>query len=431
VNSEVTIAGPRPLRGTLRVPGDKGISHRALLAAALAEGRSTIRRIAGGDDVQRTRGALERLGVRVKSSEPATVTVLGSGPEGLREPDAVLDCGNSGSTMRMLAGLLAGRPFFTVLVGDPSLSTRPMGRVARPLRALGAWIDGRAGGELAPLVIRGGRLTGLRCELDVTSAQVKSAVLLAGLQADGATEVVEPAPSRDHTERMLAALGTPLTRVDLRTVRVERGLPEPFDLEVPGDPSSAALFAVAACITPGSAVVIEDLCLNPLRLGWVDVLRRMGARVETEPAGERLGEPVGRLTVETSPLSGTSIRPDEGMIDEIPVLAVAAAFADGVTEIRDLAELRVKESDRVNTIQQELTQMGVGIEATADTLSIRGGRPRPAMFKSHGDHRIALAAAVAANAIDGTSTVRGWHSVAVSYPRFADDLAALAGGHRA
>jgi 3-phosphoshikimate 1-carboxyvinyltransferase len=277
-------------------------------------------------------------------------------------------------------------------------------------------------------VIRGGDLTGRRVDLDVVSAQVKTALILAALQAEGATEVVEPAPSRDHTERMLGALDAPVTRVDDRTTRVEPGAPKPFELDVPGDPSSAALFAVAACITPGSSIVIEDVCLNPRRLGWVDVLRRMGARIDAEPAGERLGEPVGRLAVEASPLTATSIVPEEGMIDEIPVLAVAAAFADGVTEIRGVDELRVKESDRINTIEQELTQMGVVVDAMPDALTIRGGEPRPAMFKSHGDHRIALAAAVAANAMAGESTVRGWHSVAVSYPRFADDLAELAGG---
>ena len=197
---------------------------------------------------------------------------------------------------------------------------------------------------------------------------------------------------------------------------------------MPGDPSSAALFAVAACITPGSSIVIEDVCLNPRRLGFVEVLRRMGARVVAQPTGERLGEPVGRLKVDASPLVATTIEPDEGMIDEIPVLAVAAAFADGLTEIRGIAELRVKESDRINTIQQELAQMGVGVETKPDSLTIRGGKPRPAMFKSHGDHRIALAAAVAANAMPGESTVRGWHSVAVSYPRFAEDLGTVAGG---
>ena len=428
MSAEVTIAGPRPLRGTLRVPGDKGISHRALLSAALASGRSTIRGLADGDDVLRTRVALEQLSVRVKTSEPSTVVVQGTGAAGLREPDTMIDCGNSGTTMRTLSGVLAGRPFLSVLIGDTSLRTRPMGRVVRPLRALGARVDGRADGELAPLVIRGGGLTGRRIDLDVVSAQVKTAVILAALQAEGATEVVEPGPSRDHTERMLGALDAPVTRVDDRTTHVEPGAPKPFDLDVPGDPSSAALFAVATCITPGSAIVIEDVCLNPRRLGWVDVLRRMGARIDTEPAGERLGEPVGRVAMEASTLTATTILPEEGMIDEIPVLAVAAAFADGVTEIRGVDELRVKESDRINTIQQELSQMGVGVEAMPDALTIRGGETRPAMFKSHGDHRIALAAAVAANAMAGESTVRGWHSVAVSYPRFADDLAALAGG---
>ena len=419
--------GPRPLRGNVRVPGDKGISHRALLSAALASGRSTIRGLADGDDVQRTREALELLGVRTKDSA-STVTLMGTGVGGLREPEAVIDCANSGTTMRTLTGLLSGRPFLSVLTGDASLQARPMGRVVRPLRALGARIDGRADGELAPLVIRGGGLAGRRIELDVVSAQVKTAVILAGLQADGATDVVEPAASRDHTERMLRALEAPVTVVDEHTIRVEPGAPKPFELDVPGDPSSAALFAVAACITPGSSVVIDDVCLNPRRLGYVAVLRRMGARIEAAPTGERLGEPVGRLVVEASPLVATTIVPDEGMIDEIPVLAVAAAFADGVTEVRGIAELRVKESDRINTIQQELAQMGVGVETKADALTIRGGKPRPAMFKSHGDHRIALATAVAANAMPGESTVRGWQSVVVSYPGFADDLGALAGG---
>jgi 3-phosphoshikimate 1-carboxyvinyltransferase len=432
MNPEIIIAGPRPLRGTLRVPGDKGISHRALLAAALASGSSTIWGLADGDDVLRTRLALERLGVRIRVTEPGeagvgAVNVQSTGAKGLREPDAVIDCGNSGTTMRTLSGLVAGRPFLTVLTGDASLLSRPMGRVVSPLRALGARVDGRVDGELAPLVIRGRDLTGRRCELDVATAQVKTALVLAGLQADGVTEVVEPAPSRDHTERMLAALGAPVTRVDDRVTRVERGAPGPFELEVPGDPSSAALFAVAACITPGSEIVIEDVCLNPSRLGFVEVLRRMGAQVHAELTGERLGEPVGRLVVEASVLTATAIAPAEGMIDEIPVLAVAAAFADGVTEIRGLAELRVKESDRINTIQQELTQMGVDVEAHRDSLTIRGGAPRPTLFKSHGDHRIALAAAVAANAMAGESVVRGWHAVAVSYPRFAHDLGVLAG----
>ncbi len=419
---ELTLVGPSPLRGTMHVPGDKGISHRALLLGALARGRSRISNLAPGDDVRRTMHALEQLGVQIRASADEC-TVRGAGPDALREPAGVIDCGNSGTTMRMLAGVVAGRSFLTVLTGDASLSIRPMARVVDPLRSLGARIDGRDGGRLPPLVVRGGALTGRRVKLGVASGQVKTAILLAALQAEGVTEIVEPAPSRDHTERMLMALGVSLERLDERTVRVEPGEPSPLELDVPGDPSSAAFFAVAACITPGSELVVGDVCLNPTRIGWVDVLQRMGARIHVAESGRRLGEPVGDITAEYSPLTGTTIVPGEGMIDEIPALAVAAAFADGVTEIRDAAELRVKESDRIGTICQELAQMGIAVEPRADGLLIRGGRPRPGQFKSHGDHRIAMAAAVAANAATGESTVRGWSSVAVSYPAFADDLA--------
>ncbi len=426
VPAELTLAGPRPLRGRLRVPGDKGISHRALVFAALAHRQSRITGIADGDDVQRTRVALEQLGVRtrVRGTE---VVVPGTGGR-LREPDCVIDCGNSGTTLRMLAGLLAAQPFHTSLTGDDSLTGRPMRRVVEPLRAMGARIDGRDDGARAPLSIRGGPLRGTRCELAVASGQVKTAVVLAGLQADGTTEVVEPRPSRDHTERMLAAVGAPIERIDERTLRVRRGPVREFELEVPGDPSSAAFFIVAATIVPGSAVVLEHLGLNPTRLGFLDVLREMGADVEVRPTGVQLGEPVGELAVSAAGLTGTTIVPGEGWIDEIPALAVAAAFADGVTEIRDAAELRVKESDRIGTLEQELAQMGVEVEARRDGLLIRGGRPRAGLLKSHGDHRIAMAAAVAALACEGDSTVRGWRAVTSSYPRFADDLAHLTDG---
>lgn len=428
--AELTLTGPRALRGVMRVPGDKGISHRALILAALASGRSTIRNLAPGEDVARTALALGRLGVQIRgaeSSSGAEVVVRGAAFAGLREPDAVIDCGNSGTTMRMLVGLLAGRPFLSILTGDASLVTRPMARVVQPLRSLGATIHGRDDGRLAPLVVRGGELRGQRIELEVASGQVKTAVLLAALQADGETLIVEPKPSRDHTERMLIALGAPLERLDDRSVKVRPGDSgalelAPFELDVPGDPSSAAFFAVAACVTAGSSLVIEDVCLNPSRLGFVDVLKEMGARITVTSTGERLGEPVGELAIEAGPLTGTTIVPGEGMIDEIPALAVAAAFADGVTEIRDAGELRVKESDRIGTISQELSQMGIGVEPIPDGLTIRGGVPSSGLFKSHGDHRIAMAAAIAANAIAGASTVRGWGAVAVSYPAFADDL---------
>jgi 3-phosphoshikimate 1-carboxyvinyltransferase len=328
--------------------------------------------------------------------------------------------------MRVLAGVLAGRPFFAVLTGDQSLNHRPMRRVTEPLRAMGARVDGRAGGQFAPLSIHGADLAGMRHELSVASAQVKTALMLAGLQASGSTEIVSPAPTRDHSERMLSALGVPV-EVDGCTVRAQAGRPEPFALEVPGDPSSAAFFVVAALITPGSDLTIDSVSINPSRLGFVDVLRRMGGDVTVEPTEERCGEPVGTIRVRASALVATTVAGDEipNVQDEVPALAVAAAFADGVTEVRDAAELSVKESNRIATLQQMLTRLGLAVESRADGLVIRGGHPRAARLESLGDHRIAMAAAVAANAVDGPSTVSGWPAVASSYPGFADDLARL------
>jgi 3-phosphoshikimate 1-carboxyvinyltransferase len=425
---ELVIAGGAPLRGRLRVPGDKSISHRALVFAALADGPSRLGHLADGDDVRRTRDALERFGVRIRDVPDGSVAIAGRGIDALHEPHTVIDCGNSGTTIRLLTGLLAGRPFHSILAGDDSLSRRPMARVVEPLRRMGARIDGRDDARLAPLAVRGGGLRGLRHDLEVASAQVKSALVLAGLQADGVTEIREPAPSRDHTERMLAAFGAPVV-VSGVAVRVERGAPSSFELDVPGDPSSAAFFAVAACITPGSDVVLEDVDLNPGRIRYVDVLVRMGADIEVRVTGERAGEPVGDLHVRASTLAGTVVAGDEvpAVQDEIPVLAVAAAFADGQSEFRDAAELRVKESDRIATMEQELTQLGVGVETRADALLVRGGQPRTGLLKSHGDHRVAMAGAVAAVALEGETTVRGWQAVGISYPGFVEDLVALGG----
>lgn len=426
--NEVVLGGARPLRGRLRVPGDKSISHRALMFAALAIGPSRLSHLATGEDVHATKRIFEHLGVRVKTTRDGTVTVRGTGAAGLREPDTVLDCENSGTTMRLMSGLLSGRPFLSVLTGDASLRNRPMARVAEPLRRMGATIDGRDDGRYAPLVLRGGALQGCRHELPVASAQVKSCLLLAGLQAGGVTEVVSPALSRDHTERMLAAFGAPIT-VDGLTVRVEAGEPKPFELEMPGDASSAAFFVVAATITPGSEIVVEDVNLNPTRIAFVPVLQRMGADIEVVAQGERAGEPVGDLVVRAAPLGGTIVEGDEvpSLLDEVPALAIAAAFADGVTEFRDAQELVVKESDRIGTLNQELAQLGVGCEPRPDGLVVRGGNPRPGQLKSHGDHRIAMAGAIAANALDGETTVRGWKVVGTSYPGFLDDLATLTG----
>jgi 3-phosphoshikimate 1-carboxyvinyltransferase len=315
-----------------------------------------------------------------------------------------------------------------VLTGDASLAERPMARVVEPLRAMGARIDGRRDGSLAPLVVRGGSLHGRTLTTTVASAQVKTALVLAGLQASGTTEITEPAPSRDHTERMLRALGAPVAHEGC-TVRVSAGEPAPLELAVPGDPSSAAFWAVGAAVTPGSDLVIEGVSCNPTRLGFVDVLRRMGATIEIRGTGEQIGEPVGDLHVVASPLRATTIGGDEIPLvqDELPVLAVAAAFAEGVTEINDAGELRVKESDRIATVEEMLLALGVGVESATDALAIRGGTPRAARFASHGDHRLAMAAAIAANAVDGESVVSGWDAIAVSYPGFEADLASLSG----
>ncbi|HEY3672958.1 MAG TPA: 3-phosphoshikimate 1-carboxyvinyltransferase [Acidimicrobiia bacterium] len=432
-SDELVLIGGRPLRGRVRVPGDKGMSHRALLFGAMADGPSRIRGLASGEDVDRTRAALGQFGVAVTESisgdEGGDIAIDGRGLDAFVEPDAVLGCGNSGTSIRLLTGLLAGRPFLSVLTGDESLVERPMARVIEPLRAMGAHLDGRAGGTKPPLVVRGGDLTGCVHRLGVASAQVKTALLLAGLQASGTTEVVEPAASRDHTERMLAALGAPLTRVDERAVRVTAGAPSPFEFTVPGDPSSAAFWVVAATITSGSELVVEGVALNPSRIAFVDVLQRMGATIEIVHTGEQLGEPVGELRVTSAPLHGTTVEGAEipGVIDEIPVLAVAAACAEGITEFRDAAELRVKESDRIATVSELLTRLGVGSEQADDRLVVRGGRLQPGAVDSHGDHRIAMAGAVAAGVIDGETRVRGWRAVATSYPEFTAHLAALTG----
>lgn len=418
----LTVGGARPLRGRLRIPGDKSISHRALMFAALADGSSTITNLATGADVAATARVLRQLGVEVVVDEGRVVVRASD----LVEADDVLDCENSGTTMRVFAGVISGRSFLSVLTGDASLRSRPMARIVEPLRAMGATIDGRDDATRAPLVIRGGPLHGLQYRLPVASAQVKSAILLAGMNASGSTEVVSPGVSRDHTERMLAALGVPVT-VDGLAVTITRGAPRAFELEVPGDPSSAAFFAVAAAITPGSEIVLEGVSCNPTRVGFVTVMKRMGADVELIATGEVCGEPVGELRVRSSDLNGTTIEGTEipNVIDEIPAIAIAAAFAEGVTEVRDAAELVVKESNRIGTLHQELGKLGVGVEARADGLSIRGGRAEPAAFSSHGDHRIAMAMAVAANAMGADSTVDDWPAVASSYPEFARDLARL------
>ncbi|RME26963.1 MAG: 3-phosphoshikimate 1-carboxyvinyltransferase [Deltaproteobacteria bacterium] len=422
------------LRGRVQVPGDKSVSHRVLIFAGLAEGRARVRGLLDSADVDSTRRCMEALGVDIVDEGDARLI---HGAEGrLTEPDDVLDCGNSGTTMRLLCGLLAGQPFHAVLTGDASLRRRPMRRVTGPLSSLGARLDGRQGASLAPLSVRGTRaLTGGEIETGVASAQVKSALLLAGLQGRSPLQIVEPGPSRDHSERMLAALGAQIRRLpqDDGSVRVELVPGRPLklsDVDVPGDVSSAAFWLVAASIVPGSDLVLPGVGLNPTRTGLVDVLRAMGASIDIVDPGLSCGEPVGAIRVRSAPLRAIDLDgPDVvRLIDEIPVLAVAAAMARGVTTIRGAQELRHKESDRIASTVAMLRQMGATVDELPDGLRVHGraGEPFPGgRVDSHGDHRIAMAAAVAALASSRGCRLRDPAAVTISYPSFFDTLEEL------
>jgi 3-phosphoshikimate 1-carboxyvinyltransferase len=417
--------GPAPrLRGKTRVPGDKSLSHRLALLAALASGRSRFGRFATGRDCRSTLDALRTLGVEVGETADA-VEVIGRGPRGLRAPASAIDAGNSGSTMRMLAGVLAGRPFHSVLDGDASLRARPMERVAAPLRAMGARVETTGGRP--PVSVEGGPLRGIAHRLEVASAQVKTAVLLAGLQARGRTTVVEPAATRDHTERLLPCFGVPVTRDGL-AVSIEGPAPlTPFDMDVPGDPSSAAFLVVAALVLPDARVVIEDVLLNPGRVAFLDVLARMGGDVRATVDGDG-PEPVGRIEAGSSALRATSIAAHEtaALIDELPVLAVAAAFAEGRTVLEGAAELRAKESDRIAAVAEGLQRLGAAVEERPDGLVIEGRASlRGAVVRSHGDHRIAMALAVAALAASGETSIEDAECADVSFPGFFDLLERL------
>ena len=412
------------LRGTLTVPGDKSISHRSLMLNGLAAGRARVRGLLDSADVRSTARCMAAMGVEITEDGP-DVLVTGRDLD-LCEPADVLDCGNSGTTMRLLAGILAGQPMLAVLTGDGSLRRRPMARVSVPLRKMGAQIDGRQGGALAPLVIRGGSLTNQHFAPAHASAQVKTALLLAGLRGEGMQTIAEPGPSRDHTERMLEAMGAVLQREGL-TVSLTGGQRlSACDVDVPGDISSAAFFLVAASILPGSEVCLKNVGLNPTRSGILDVLHRMGADITVENAAEVCGEPVGDLVVRSAALSGTTIGGAEipRLIDELPVIAVAAAAASGQTTVSGAAELRVKESDRIATTAAMLTSFGVRIEERPDGFVVEGGaRFSPGAVHPHGDHRIAMAGAVAALVAGGTLHDPGCMSV--SFPSFLTDLAGL------
>ncbi len=428
--AQLRIRTSGPLQGRLRVPGDKSISHRFLILASLAEGESQARGWLAADDTLATLRCLVALGAEIERSDEDTVVVWGRGLRSLREPADVLYCESSGTTMRLLAGLLAGHPFTSILTGSEQLRRRPMARVAQPLRWMGATVLGRAGGQLPPLAIRGGRLAGFEFRSPVASAQVKSALLLAGLFAEGPTTVREPAPSRDHTERMLQAAGAPLT-CDGSSARIEppASALQPLRIDVPGDFSSAAFLLAAALLTPGSDVVLEGVGVNPTRTGLLEALAAMGVKVETLDARAAGGEPVADLRARAGDglcgvRLGGAIVPR--MIDEFPVLAVLATQAAGETIICDAAELRVKESDRVATVVEELRKLGAQIAPAADGFTVTGPTPlRGASVHAHGDHRLAMALAVAGLIADGETVIEGAECIAKSFPEFPELLADL------
>lgn len=418
------LGGSRRIAGSLRIPGDKSISHRALILGALAHGETEVRGWLRGADCRATLTALAALGVPVSETGEA-LRIAGGGPEALQEPPDVLDAGNSGTTLRLLAGVLAGRPFFSVLTGDASLRRRPMRRVVEPLSAMGATLWGRAGGRFPPLAIRGGALSGIRWRSPVASAQVKSLILLAGLQAQGETLVSEPVLSRDHTERMLAAFGGRVRR-EGTAVRIAGGQQlRATRLTVPGDLSSAAFFLTAAAVRPGGEVAARGVGVNPTRSGILGVLERMGAEVRCEGMRQEAGEEVADVIVRGRRLRGTDIGAAEipALVDEIPILAVAGMLADGETRIKGAGELRVKEVDRLAALEGEFGKLGAAIRAEGDCLVIQGGRPlKGTEVSSRGDHRMAMSLAVAGLFAAGETTVHGVECVETSFPGFASAL---------
>jgi 3-phosphoshikimate 1-carboxyvinyltransferase len=416
------------LTGRLRVPGDKSVSHRAVMLGSLATGTTQVTGFLNGEDCLRTIKAFRAMGVDIQQHDDTTLSIQGVGLQGLKAPAGEIDLGNSGTSMRLMAGVMAGQGFDTVLTGDDSLRTRPMKRVTMPLAQMGARIDTSERGT-APLHIHGGQaLQGIDYNMPVASAQVKSSLLLAGLYAQGETAVTEPAPSRDHTERMLSGFGYTVTRRGARVSLVGGGRLQGQPVAVPSDISSAAFFMVGAAITPGSDLLIEAVGLNPTRTGVLEILRLMGADIEIVDSREAGGEPVGDLHIRGGTLRGIYV-PQALVplaIDEFPALFIAAACAEGETVLTGAEELRVKESDRIAVMAEGLRTLDIEAEPTTDGIRIQGGPLTQGHIQSHGDHRIAMSFAIAALRAQGPIQIENCDNVNTSFPGFAE-LAAAAG----
>ncbi len=432
--SVLLVAGGRPLTGTVTVPGDKSISHRALLLAAVADGTSVVRGLSDGDDVQRTAAAIAALGAEMNGER------ITGGPDRMKAPSGPLDVGNSGTTIRLLAGLVAGWDFTVVMGGDASLSTRPMDRVAIPLRLMGAEVHGTGARVLPPLTIHGGALHGIDYSPPMASAQVKSCVLLAALRAEGETVVRERVATRLHTEEMLALCGADMTVEDgddgTHVVRLRASALRPFEIDIPGDPSQAAFWMVAGCVVAGSDITVPSVYVGPGRRGYLDVLRRMGADIEEQPeTGARSLAATATLRARFGPLRAAAVDASEITgLDEVPVLAVAAACAKGTSVFSGVGELRVKESDRLSAVVALVRAFGGSADTEGDDLVVHGSPSlSPGNFDAGGDHRMAMAGAIAAAVADttadtaGPSRISGFESVVTSYRAFADHLAHLAG----
>lgn len=407
------------------VPGDKSISHRAVLLGSIAHGMTTVQNFLAGADCLSTIQCMRQLGVQIEQITETDLRIHGNGLEGLHEADQPMDVGNSGTTIRLLMGLLAGGTGLSILTGDASIARRPMDRVMQPLLQMGAQILGRGQGRYTPVAIQGAPLQGIHYHTPVASAQVKSAILLAGLQANGITSVTEPATSRDHTERMLGSFGIDLTSSQ-NTVSIMGGQTlQGTNICVPGDISSASFLFAASVMNPGSKVTIESLGLNPTRTGMLDVLSQMGAEISIEKMEYWGVEPVGKVTVQTNGLQGIEIGGDliPRLIDELPILAVIATQAEGITIIRDAEELKVKETNRISVMVRELQKLGAQIEETEDGMRIKGPtRLSGGICNSHGDHRVGMAMAIAGLAAKDPVTIQGTEAIQVSFPGFASFL---------